>query len=225
MNEFIMFLSENATWLLVVVALIIIIIIGFLVDKKKTDEKVTIKPSAKTNDVPTFIHNENNPTEKKPETTFADNNQQTMAINQNENRVPFINNMTNSQPATMQSPVNNNIPGVFAQSMNPVNNQQPVNRPNMQMQQPMMNNNQNNQQQQLQGIGNTNPLGFAPTQNNMQQPKQPVNGANIQPQPPMMNQTQAQAPVHEPIKVTPIPGMSGSAVSFVNGPMNNNQNQ
>ena len=57
MNEFVMFLAEHYEWLLVVVVLIIVTIVGFLADKKKTNEKREIKEEKKASvDMPSFVH-------------------------------------------------------------------------------------------------------------------------------------------------------------------------
>ena len=58
MNTILMFITDNYIYFLVIILLIIITIIGFLSDKKKSNQKMEIKDEKPETpmDIPTFVH-------------------------------------------------------------------------------------------------------------------------------------------------------------------------
>lgn len=133
MNEFFMFLTDNYIWILVVIALIIITIIGFLADKKKSNEKKEIKESKPLPmEVPTFIHNAIEENKGKEENALSSNDikNETTEIKENnfqdsQNNAVHNNQLVmeqkNEQPIIPQS-VNIQNNGLNSQNAMPMNN-------------------------------------------------------------------------------------------------------
>lgn len=177
MEKILTFINENIEWFLVVIALIIITIIGFLADKKKSNEKKEIKEVVPKNvEVPTFVHDGViTPPENNNQENLTQNDSQPQSTMQ-----PEMMRNDNQTPNGMQSEmmVNNNM----NVNTNPVNDAIMANNP----QQKILNNQPKFSHSSVgpMSMANPTPMQNAPMMDNYQMPPQRQNN-NMQPN--MMN--------------------------------------